>query len=356
MMLRVVIGYHFFSEGVSKLQSNGKWSAAPFLRGAKGPLAPMFHAMLDDEDGKWRLCVKQNEDDNGVKGEWVIDTEITIALWKDFLDAAAGHYRFNDPDLIAKLQDNRKLLLKRIESARASKDSSVDTEELGRLRRIDEASIKAIRNQIDQADEILKTHREELQSWLAANRTDLLAHFNTEDRVNGFKRDGENRQEVAVDVESLREQVQTIKSDRQKKLNGWYGDVEAIWDSFESQVNSLAVGPQLEFGRLTLHRPYDQPTSAQKFIDAFIPWFDTIVGALLIIGLFTRIASLSAALFLGSVVLSQPFWIPGAKPTYYESVELFALLVVFATCAGRYGGLDFFFSQQKKDNLAGVDE
>ena len=241
-------------------------------------------------------------------------------------------------------------------AARAAKDSSTDVQELGRLRRNDEVSILAIRNQIQSADEIFQEHQEELIGWLDANRVDLLAHFNTQDRLDGFDRDGKNRAQVAVGVESLREQVSSIQSDRQKKLNGWYSEVEAIWDSFESQINNLAVGPQLESGRLSLHRPYDQPTSSQKFVDSFIPWFDTIVGGLLILGLFTRFASLSAALFLGSVILSQPFWMPGTKATYYESVELFALLVIFATCAGRYGGLDFFFSQRKKDNLVGVDE
>lgn len=355
-MLRVMVGFHFYSEGVNKLKTEGKWSAAPFLRGAKGPLAPVFQAMLDDEDGKWRLCVRREGDENADEGDWTIDTQITEAIWKDFLDAAAGHYRFNDQNLIGELKTNREQLLDRMESAKTSKNKSVDTQELGRLRRVDEASILAIRNQIDKADEILKSHLDELLEWLAANRTELLAHFNTLDRTEGFERDGEHRRKVAVDVESIREQVYSINSDRQKKLNGWYAEVQAIWDSFESQVNNLAVGPQLENGRLTLHRPYDQPTSMQKFVDRFIPWFDTIVGCLLILGLFTRFASLAAAVFLGSVILSQPFWMPGTKPTFYESVELFALLAIFATCAGRYGGLDYFFSQQKKDNLVGVDE
>ena len=35
-------------------------------------------------------------------------------------------------------------------------------------------------------------------------------------------------------------------------------------------------------------------------------------------------------------------WLLRAEPTYYQSVELFALLAICATAAGRYAGLDFF--------------
>ena len=82
-------------------------------------------------------------------------------------------------------------------------------------------------------------------------------------------------------------------------------------------------------------------------INHIIPWFDTIVGALLIIGLFTRLASLAGAVFLASVIAMQPPWIPGTVPTYYQAIEMFALLVIFATCAGRMGGLDYFFSRKR---------
>ena len=91
---------------------------------------------------------------------------------------------------------------------------------------------------------------------------------------------------------------------------------------------------------------FDQETSMLNIVDLFIPWFDTIVGALLILGLFTRLASLAGAAFLASVIASQPPWIQGVDPNYYVLIELFAMLVIFATCAGRMGGLDFFFSNQ----------
>lgn len=355
MLLRVMVGFHFYSEGIAKLRTDGQWTSKFFLRGAKGPLAPMFHEMLEDENGQLRLCIDLHDNEDGTT-QWQVDTELTEALWFDFLDIATSHYDFNGQDLIKQIQSKQSEIDRQIESAKKGTETNVNLGELKMLRRDHEASIRDIREQSERAKLVYQEHVEELKYWLDVNGVEILAHFNSLDRVDGFERDGNNRKQIAVYVEAIRDQVDSIESDRLGKLNGWYAEVESIWDSYENEINNLAVGPQLEEGRLAIHRPHDQPTSSLKLIDQFIPWFDTIVGILLILGLFTRFASLSAALFLGSVILSQPFWIPDAKPTYYESVELFALLVLFATCAGRYAGLDFFFSQRSQETAAEVNE
>jgi thiosulfate dehydrogenase [quinone] large subunit len=44
VVLRVLIGWHFLYEGVAKLTAPS-WSAAGFLRQARGPLADLFHGM-----------------------------------------------------------------------------------------------------------------------------------------------------------------------------------------------------------------------------------------------------------------------------------------------------------------------
>jgi len=97
-----------------------------------------------------------------------------------------------------------------------------------------------------------------------------------------------------------------------------------------------------------LHRPFAQKNSRHSLINKVIPWFDLTVGVLLILGLFTRWASLAAAGFLFSVLLTQPFWIPGTVPTYYQGIEMVACLVLFAVHAGRFGGLDYFLSFGKQ--------
>jgi hypothetical protein len=62
-------------------------------------------------------------------------------------------------------------------------------------------------------------------------------------------------------------------------------------------------------------------------------------------GFLTPLAGLGGAIFMISVVASQPPWLPDAKPTYYEWVEILALLTVAASFAGRFAGLDFFLGR-----------
>ncbi len=55
--LRLSIGFHFFYEGVWKV-GNPDFSAEGFLASAKGPVAPLFYAMLPDIYGRSRLNIE----------------------------------------------------------------------------------------------------------------------------------------------------------------------------------------------------------------------------------------------------------------------------------------------------------
>jgi uncharacterized membrane protein YphA (DoxX/SURF4 family) len=77
-------------------------------------------------------------------------------------------------------------------------------------------------------------------------------------------------------------------------------------------------------------------------INLVVTGLTVAVGICLLLGLFTRLAALAGALFLLSVIASQPPWVTGAAPTYYQTVEFAALLVLAGTGAGRWAGLDYF--------------
>ena len=346
VLLRFVVGFHFFKEGTYKLK-NG-FDAGGFLQSAKGPLAPHFKAMLDDPDGKKRFGVEVYE--TAVGPESVkLNPELTYAIWEDFMHRTASHYRFGDGELVDRLKQQREVLAQEIKKLRAQGETIRDLE---LERAFAEQKIKKIRSQATDAEEILDDAKRELAAWLQNNQVELVAHFGTEDREDGFTRDGENKASVALYVDSLRNQVGSIKTDRQKKLYGWKQEIDGMWSAYEGRLNDLAVKDQAdEHGAIAAHRPFDQPYSQLKIINKVIPWFDTIVGVLLILGLFTRLASGAAAIFLISVVLTQPFWIPGTAPTYFYWIELAALLVIFATCAGRMGGLDFFLANASRKDV-----
>jgi hypothetical protein len=87
--------------------------------------------------------------------------------------------------------------------------------------------------------------------------------------------------------------------------------------------------------------PIDDPAD-MPIINAMVKWTVILVGVFLLLGLLTRFWAIVGAGFLLSVISSQwPGW-PGAEPTYYQAIELVALLVLCVTGAGRFAGLDFF--------------
>ena len=76
--LRVVVGWHFYMEGVAKVRDGG-FSSVGFLNAAKGPLAPNFQSMIPDHDGKMRL-----------------DRETMVAAYKSYVDRVQQAYGFGE--------------------------------------------------------------------------------------------------------------------------------------------------------------------------------------------------------------------------------------------------------------------
>lgn len=340
MALRIAVGYHFFKEGTNKLKYG--FDAYGFLSGAKGPLAPAFKGMLDDSNGMAKLCVVEKEFDG--KKTFEIDTDTTIKQWEQFASYSNTSYGFGSVELQAELANQRQIIADEIEAARKENNTNVNTAELAGKRADLEKDIAKIRRQPDLLKETLNAHSALLKDWAKGNRVDLIAHFSTANRLDGFARDGQQASAVSSQVDSLRGQVETIQSDRNKKLAGWSNEVTGIWDSLESKINSLAVPLQKRPTPLALKRPFSPKFGGLNLINMVIPWFDTIVGVCLILGLFTRFASLAAGLFLLSVCLTQPFWVPGTNPTYLYWIEMTACFVIFGTLAGRMAGLDYIIN------------
>lgn len=89
------------------------------------------------------------------------------------------------------------------------------------------------------------------------------------------------------------------------------------------------------------------------YLDWSTRWFLTVVGALLMVGLFTRFSSFAAAGFLLLTILTQPSvpWLPAppnSEGNYLfvnkNVIEMFALLVLMTTRTGKWFGLDAIVS------------
>lgn len=413
---RLVIGWHFYQEGTSKLRADN-WTAAPVLAQAKGPFAEYFHsltpqqyALLDlleadpDEEAKlldesedvpkWRqelnkhLAEEVAEWRREAKEDYGLDlSEYTILptvdIWWHQRERLGDYYRFEDDTVegglkedrgktrkaVIELREQRRELAAEIEKLETALLPSEDLEsaspdvrrgnevivvqlqqlktefekldkkfrEQEQLYKDQETEILTYRGQPDTSMEVIELWKVQLGKWIVENYDELNEYF-------GYKRRLENiesnpaRQEVAT----LEAQASKIESDMRKAAGPLVAGISDIWDGFGKDLNRLAiVHDQAELDEFKIWRP-DEPSEELALIDKFIPWFDTIIGALLILGLFTRPAAIAAAAFLLSVILMQPPWADGAAPTYYQAVEMFALLVLAAVGAGRYAGLDFF--------------
>jgi len=279
--LRLVIGWHFYKEGITKIHDPG-WTAVGFLAGAKGPLSPYFELMVWDIDGRARLNFARSS-----TGRPTIKLDNTLQAWRQYRARVADHYGFD---------------------AAQKKDAA----------------------------RCLAQWEGRLRWYFDQNREEIIKYFEGLDRRDANRGDASHQ-----GVESLRGQAEQIEKELKKARAPWLADVGKLWAGYDAALNAIATRAQLaQRGDLRLEKPGSQLLDTNT-IDPIIPYFDTALGVLLILGLFTRLASLAGAAFLFSICLTQWPGTPGAAPIYYQAIEMVAMLVLAAIGAGQFAGLDF---------------
>jgi uncharacterized membrane protein YphA (DoxX/SURF4 family) len=159
-----------------------------------------------------------------------------------------------------------------------------------------------------------------------------------------LKRRDENAAKPSRELASLRAHDARIAQDRATLIAPVLASIDKLSQDLENDLNALATPEQHQrHGRLELghvgSRAFDS-----NFVDWLIPYFDMLVGACLILGLFTRPAAIAGGLFLLSVCLAQWPLAEGATPIYNQAVEMLALFFLAAIGAGQFAGLDFILS------------
>jgi uncharacterized membrane protein YphA (DoxX/SURF4 family) len=296
--LRLGIGWHFFQEGATKLP-DPSWTAAHFFTGSKGPLHPLYEMLVWDVDGKIRLNYAQTE-----HGWPRIDLDQTRSFWDAYRAQVEEYYGFDD-------------------------------------------------KQKEQAAACQEHWEDQLRAYFAENEAKILEYFHGLDRAQANARDVAKRQ-----VASLRGQAEKIDAELTGAAAPWLAQVTKLWAGYDDAINAVATPEQRARGRLTMGnlQPGFFNTTLAHFIDRFVPYFDAAVGALLIVGLFTRLAALAGAGFLFSIILTQWPGAPGAQPVYYQTIEMLGMLVLAAVAAGQFAGLDYVlysywsrFTQSKQE-------
>ncbi|MGC6548217.1 MAG: DoxX family protein [Rubripirellula sp.] len=275
VILRVTIGFHFYTEGTEK-RISGNWTAKPFFANAKGPFAADYQAMVWDWDGSYRLT-----------------RQFMLVRFAQFRNQVATNYGFTEGQK-AKAQANY---------ARAV----------------------------------------ELYDWvIESNASDLEEFEKGRDWMKGLS-ERTSVNDIPAGVGSLGGQRGTLIRDWQSKGASALGEIDKIWENYEADQNRLATPEQMQAsGYLEMIRPRTGAFIDTSEIDRIVPYFDIAIGLCLLLGLFTPVAALAAAGFLGSVFLSQLPPASGPGSTYYQLIESMACLVLAGTAAGRFAGLDYF--------------
>ncbi len=278
-VLRMVIGLHFFLEGVSHLR-DPEWSSAPFRKAAVGPLAPSYRAQLP-ETGNWSgtLAAADGRPADEAIAAW---EQSVVATWE---------------------------------------------RRLAERRQVVPLPEKALAT----AKQALEASAQELATWVAGIRGDLVDY-----RLELVRLTDMEATRAAAEVPFQRERVAKKRRELSGQASGWMAEaasigrqLEATWDAELSAADR---------GRVTDAAP---KTSLWKG-DRFVSWSLVTIGACLVLGLGVKFNAIGGAMFLATVVASQPFWIPGAQATYAQWVEMAALLAIAALPAGGWSGLDYF--------------
>jgi uncharacterized membrane protein YphA (DoxX/SURF4 family) len=278
--LRIVVGLHFFLEGLSHLR-DPSWSSVGFRGAAVGPFAESLRGLLP-QTGDWSGTLGRAD------GRPAADA---ATAWRE--SVVTGWSRLLDRRLAAAP--------------------------------LDEAGRTAARERLDDA-------AEELGGHLAEIGDDLAEYRRQAERLAAMA-----RKPGSAEIPFERERLRTKRSELAGQAAGWMADADAIGRKLVADWDAALPTPEARRAAARAAGP-----SALWKADRFVSWSLTTIGACLLVGLFVKFNAMGGAIFLASVVASQPFWVAGAQPTYDQWVELAALLVLAALPMGGWSGLDHF--------------
>jgi uncharacterized membrane protein YphA (DoxX/SURF4 family) len=189
------------------------------------------------------------------------------------------------------------------------------------------AAVKRYKLNEQQAEQVYKDYQAKLKVFFDEHGADIEEYLLECDRL------AQAKQEAIRTVEFRREWIDQKETELRGKAAPWLADVKMLGEQFQNTLHAQAGDVKV----------YPIPDRSAMIVDTLVKYTVLIVGILLILGLFTRLASLVGIGFLLSVLSTQPPWVPGAETTYfyYQLVEVLALVVIIATAAGYFGGLDY---------------
>jgi len=277
--LRLATGWHFFHEGMAKLEPG--FSSEGFLRQAKGPLAPLYQGVLKGPHRANELLVPADANADAIDYHpWVEQIE---------------------------------------------HDWRLSLERLGRLVKDDETMVR-VRSATDRR---------------LAEIERLLGEQKSPFGTIAYERSRESRLLEQTPIDPPPYQQQRLADKRREIRQALLGVTDIVAGQEQAWVEetvALTDGVASP-GRV---RAALAERSPLRRVDRLVTVVVLGVGVALFLGALTPVAGLVGAGFLLAVLATQPPWVAGAATDnlFYVLVEAMALLVLAATSAGRWAGLD----------------
>jgi uncharacterized membrane protein YphA (DoxX/SURF4 family) len=277
--LRIVVGMHFFLEGLSHLR-DPDWSSAGFRKAAVGPWADFYRRGLP-ETGDWSGTLGAAGDSTAAEA---------AAAWKQSV-----------------VDSWKRLLIDRGRRVKLDAARSAD------------------------AEKRLSAATAELDGYIAGLEDDLVAYRLEVQRLAAMQLTPQSAQ-----IPFARERVAKKRRELAGQAAGWMKDAAAIGEKLEAEWDA-----ELSPEERLLAADASGPTPLWK-ADRFVSWSLVTIGGCLVLGILTKFNAMGGVFFLASVIASQPFWVAGAQPTYDQWVEIAALLAIASLPTGGWSGLDYF--------------
>lgn len=331
--LRMCIGWHFLVEGFEKERSikigvaeiNKKpFSSEGFFREGTGPMARLVRSRIGDSDD---LALARMT----IRGD-AANPQMPAALeqeWNDYFARFANHYRLSPEQ-----QERAKTALQKEKDQTALwfvvRPGTVPWALSGLWNDVDRGVFK--RSYDGGTYEVNLTVAERVEEYRrkVEEYRGLL-----EGRRYTFGKDVDKGSRTAVrgEVTALRTELQRLIDGRTEQMK------KALTDAAQLSNDQKALGPVPEPPKHWLIR----------FLDFTTPWLLILVGAGLLLGLFSRTSAILGALFLLTTILTWPSlpWLPAppnSEGNYLiiskNVIEMLALLMLACIPSGRWFGLD----------------
>jgi len=285
VVLRLCLGFHFLYEGAWKI-AHPEFSAEPFLTQAKGPLAPLFYAMIPDLDGRKRLAIEEDD-----KGNKAITGKVYLDAWKDLKERMADKYALDA-------------------------------------------------NQKAQVEEIYKRYASTLKAYLADNQEAIEAYFGSLDRFEKEVAEGTNW------AEHQKKRVWDRRQELRKEVNAWFAVIDRMGNAYRDSLWGVLTEDQWPEGPLP--KPWTQKRLMDFAVTYGLSAIGLCLVLGLCTRLAAIGGGVFLMMVLAtqppwpSIYPPAPEVVGHALVVDKNFVEMIALFLIATTAVGRWGGLDFF--------------